>query len=162
MDIATTTGWCVLDGDRYTVGHFDVKPKSKDEPEGVRYYRMMEHTERLLDAYPQVRAVGLEQPFTQRRRTATLLGGLAAAVLIVLTRRDLEYVFIHPTSLKAWAARRGAAQVKDRRGDVILKSKDAMREAAVEALGRDVTHDEADAYWLVRFVAHEYVVQVAG
>lgn len=136
LDIATRTGWCRWTQARVATGVLDCSPRSPGEPEGVRYRRLAEQVRPVLEG---ARAVILEQPFSRGMRTAQVLGGLTAVVLVILEGMGVEYAFVPAPELKAFGASAGA------------KGKEAMRLAAGQELGRDLTSDEADAYWLTRY-----------
>lgn len=138
LDVATVTGWARVQGARTTTGVIDASPRGKDEPEGVRYRRL---AERIGPVVSDADAVILEQPFTGRRRTATVLGGLIAVVLVHLEGQGTPYAFVSASTLKAFGRRRGA------------KGKDAMQSHAIRVLGRELTDDEADAWWLTEYWA---------
>lgn len=136
LDIATRTGWARVDGEHVRTGVVDCSPRSRGEPEGVRYRRLAEGLESVLEG---VAAVILEQPFSKSKRTATVLGGLTAVVLVRLEGLGVEYVFVTASELKAFGAERGA------------KGKAEMQATACALLGRDLTDDEADAWWLTEY-----------
>ena len=136
LDVATKCGWCRLGDGRTTTGVIDCTPTAKGEPEGVRYRRLAEGIQPLLE---DIDAVIIEQPFSRGMRTAQVLGGLIAVVLVILEGRGVEYCFVPAPVLKAFGAAHGA------------KGKEAMRLLACEQLEREVTSDESDAFWLTRY-----------
>lgn len=136
LDIATRTGWCRWTPQEVSTGTLDCTPADPGEPEGVRYHRLAVGVRPLLTG---AEAVVLEQPFSRGMRTAQVLGGLTAAVLVVLEELGLEYAFVPAPQLKKLGAEHGA------------RGKEEMRRRAAEELARDVSSDEADAYWLARY-----------
>lgn len=155
LDIATTTGWCIHDqGDDeapFRTGEWDCSPKGKDEPEGVRYHRLaleLEHLAVMSMTPPD--AVVLEEPFTASKRGAHVLGGLIAAALVVLEAERIPYVFVNASTLKSWARHNGI-QPRPTGAGKRPTLKEGMRLEAMHLLGRDLTDNEADAYWLTRY-----------
>lgn len=136
LDIATHTGWCRYDGEQYITGVLDCSPRSKDEPDGQRFLRMQRGMHYLLS---DVDAVVIERTFSKGSRTAEVLNGLTAIALAVMELRGLEYAFVNAATLKAFGKAAGVV------------GKEAMRVAASEAVGRELTTDAADAWWLVRY-----------
>jgi hypothetical protein len=137
LDIATHTGWCRYDGQQYVTGVIDCSPESKDEPEGMRYLRMSRAIHYLIG---DIDAAIIERTYSKGKRTAEVLNGLTAIVLVELDRRGIEYAFVDASKLKAFGAKHGA------------KGKAEMQDFAAGYLAKlDLTDDEADAYWLVRY-----------
>ena len=136
LDVATVTGWCRLEHCRYRTGLIDCTPVSEHEPEGLRFRR-------LADALPEILegadAVIFERTYSRGARVAEILNGLTAVALLVCEEYGVDYAWCDASTLKRFATGDGAA------------SKDAMGLAAQGELGRELTHDEADAYFLVRY-----------
>ncbi len=136
LDIATRTGWCRWDGERFRTGVIDCSPATSDEPEGVRFLKLAERLPPVLEG---VQAVVIERTYSKGKRTAEVLNGLTAVALVACERWGIEYAFVDATALKAFAIGGRA-------------SKAEMVAAAERELGLDgLTDDEADAYWLVRY-----------
>ena len=140
LDIATRTGWCRWDGERFRTGVIDCSPATADEPEGVRYLKLAERLPAVLEG---VQAVVIERTYSKGKRTAEVLNGLTAVALVACEALGVDYAFVDATALKAFAIGGRA-------------SKAEMVAAAERELGLDgLTDDEADAYWLVRYgLAH--------
>jgi Holliday junction resolvasome RuvABC endonuclease subunit len=136
LDIATRTGWCRWDGEHYVTGVLDCSPREKDEPDGMRFLRMQRGMHYLL---ADVDACVIERTYSKGSRTAEVLNGLTAIALSVMELRGLEYAFVGATALKKFASGSGRAG----KADMIYQAR--------AALMRDLTDDEADAYWLVRY-----------
>ena len=136
LDIATCTGWCRWDGERFRTGVIDCTPATPDEPEGVRFLRL---SERLPSVLEGIQAVVIERTYSKGKRTAEVLNGLTAVALVACERRGIEYAFVDATVLKAFAIGGRASKAE------LVAA--AERELGVNGL----TDDEADAYWLVRY-----------
>ena len=137
LDIASVTGWCRYDGVRFETGVIDCTPKNNSEPEGCRFRRFAEQLPQVLEG---VGCVIIERTYSRGKRTAEILNGLTAVALVQCEARGLEYAFVDATTLKKFATGSGRAKKPD------------MVAAAERELARsDLTDDEADAYWLVRY-----------
>lgn len=136
LDIATHTGWARVEGESIRTGVLDCSPRTKDEPEGMRYRRLAEGLPSLLEG---VTTVVIEQPFSRGMRTSQVLGGLVAVALVQLEGLRLDYAFVSAPVLKAFGSERGA------------KGKQAMQAEAGRILRRELTDDEADAWWLTEY-----------
>ena len=137
LDIATRTGWCRYDGVSFDMGVLDCTPKNNSEPEGCRFRRFAEQLPTVLEG---AGAVVIERTYSKGERTAEVLNGLTSVALVECERRGLEYAFVHAVTLKLFATGSGRA------------SKAEMVGAAECELGRSgLSHDEADAYFLVRY-----------
>ena len=136
LDIATKTGWCVWDGHEYVTGVIDLSP-TKNEPEGVRFLKAHRAYRYLLS---DVDAAVIERTYSRGKRTAEILNGLTAIALSVLEESGTEYAFVDATSLKKFATGKGTA-----------KKPDMVREAQRTLRSDNLTDDEADAFWLVRY-----------
>lgn len=136
LDVATKTGWCRHNGTRYETGVVDCSKRESDEPDGLRYLRLHEALPAILDG---VDVVVVEQPFSNSMKTAQVLGGLIAVVLVATETAGARYMFVPAPTLKAYGRSMGMAD------------KDEMHVGAQKKLRRKITNDEADAYWLVRY-----------
>ena len=137
LDIATVTGWAGFDGATFTTGVLDCTPLTNSEPEGCRFLRFAEQLPAVLEG---AGAVVIERTYSRGKRTAEILNGLTAIALVACERLGIEYAFVDATTLKKFATGSGRAKKPD------------MVAAAARALARtDLTDDEADAYWLVRY-----------
>lgn len=172
FDVATVTGWALIeaarpgeelvgglrDGETGLVeyGCFSVAPEGGEEPEGVRYARFAEAVRGVLGrriwslsrGRLSIDAVGIEQPFSRNYRTAQILYGLTAVLLVELEAGGLEYDFVPASTLKAWAV----PKTPGRRG---LATKGDMRTALEGWLppGMDPGPDETDAIHVARWLA---------
>jgi hypothetical protein len=142
LDIATRTGWCRYDGAQYVTGVLDCSPKSKDEPEGARFLRMRRGIHYLL---ADVDACVIERTYSKGKRTAEVLNGLTAVALAEMDERGIEYAFVDASVLKSFARREGCDLATE------WSMKEEMRRVASATLARDLSDDEADAWWLVRY-----------
>ena len=137
LDIASRTGWCRYDGVSFETGVIDCAPKDRGEPEGVRFRKFAEQLPEVLEG---AGAVVIERTYSKGKRTAEVLNGLTSVALVECERRGLEYAFVDAVTLKKLATGSGRAQKAD------------MVAAAERELGRSgLSHDEADAYFLVRY-----------
>ena len=137
LDIATVTGWARFDGATFTTGVIDCTTSSQAELEGVHFRKFAEQLPEVLKG---AGAVVIERTYSRGKRTAEVLNGLTSVALVECERRGLEYAFVNATTLKKFATGSGRAQKAD------------MVAAAERELGiSDLSDDEADAYWLVRF-----------
>ena len=111
LDIATVTGFCVRDTDPDCIlewGTLDCSPEEKGEPEGLRCLRIHPGVTDLLEEYwPD--AVVVEWTFSQSSRSAQILNGMTAAVLVACEQVGVEYAFVTPAALKKFATGSGNA-----------------------------------------------------
>ena len=136
LDIATVTGWAGF-GATFTTGVIDCTTSSQAELEGVHFRKFAEQLPEVLKG---AGAVVIERTYSRGKRTAEILNGLTAVALVQCEARGLEYCFVDATTLKLFATGSGRA------------SKAEMVGAAECELGRSgLSHDEADAYFLVRY-----------
>ena len=142
LDIATKCGWCRYDGVQYVTGVIDCSPESRDEPEGARYLRMSRAIHYLIG---DIDAAIIERTYSKGKRTAEVLNGLTAVVLTELDRRGIEYAFVDASVLKSFARTQGVE------GSAEYSHKVAMQAEASDYFAREVTTDEADSWWLVRY-----------
>jgi Holliday junction resolvasome RuvABC endonuclease subunit len=131
IDPGATTGWCYLpDEGAIRTGEWAFK--------GHRAERLIQLEERLtaqiLRLSPDV--VAMEEPMAFRGSGVVALAGMVAVIEMVCERRKVAYASVHVSTLKKYATGSGKAQKPD------------MIRAATEALGRDVTEHEADAYFV--------------
>ena len=100
LDIATRTGWCRWDGERFRTGVIDCSPATADEPEGVRFLKLAERLPSVLEG---VQAVVIERTYSKGKRTAEVLNGLTAVALVACETLGVDYAFVDATALKAFA-----------------------------------------------------------
>lgn len=169
LDLATVSGWALLeerDGEWLPM-HFDTidtSPRSKDEPEGMRYVRFRNGLVDVLERFPNLNAIGIEQTFSQGFRPAQILYGMTAIALVALEDLSLPYAWVHPqkwqTSLCGaplrWLSTKEARETLSK-GERTRRRKTLIRESlngvgAIEP-GTTIAENEADAIgvalWLV-------------
>jgi Holliday junction resolvasome RuvABC endonuclease subunit len=142
LDIATTTGWALLDGAIRT-GLWVLA--------GTRGERCEQLDARLVWAVGEWRPdiVAFEEVMFHRGgRTGLLLGGLQVTVERVCERLRMPYVSVNTQTLKVFATGTGKAK------------KPAMIAAAKEATGLDLDEHEADAYWTARWALEHVEMEV--
>lgn len=176
LDLATVSGWAVLELHSsgwlpLRFGTIDAKSK-KDDPEGVRYARFRDGLSDLLDAYPEIEAVGIEQTFSQGFRPAQILYGMTAVALVELEDRRLPYAWVHPqkwqnalggTPLR-WLGTKEARETLSK-GERTKKRKSIIRESlngigAIEP-GTTIRENEADAIGVALWLAENALVDPA-
>lgn len=161
LDAATVSGWCLpTKGGTYLTGEWDFTPKPAaptkgrgPEPEGLRFLKMYQHLTSLIQVHG-IKGLILEQAFSKSRRASEVLSGFAAVVEVVCHLNNVEYMFISASTLKAFGRKLGIATVEvpgNKREETKESMKEGMRVQACADLGRVVTDNEADAYWLVRY-----------
>lgn len=110
LDVATRCGWARWSDGEWTTGVVDCSPRSKNEPDGMRFTR-------LADALPGIiagaNAVILEQPYSRGSRTKQVLGGLLAVALVAVERVGCDYSFVHPSAVKTAATGKGRASKEE-------------------------------------------------
>lgn len=112
LDIASKTGWARWSDGEWTTGVVDCSPRSKDEPDGMRFTR-------LADALPEILAgadaVILERPFSRGNRTKEVLSGLIGVALVAVERTagPPDYAFVHPSAVKTAATGKGRASKEE-------------------------------------------------
>lgn len=178
LDLATASGWVVLEQHASgwyvrDVGTIDATPESKDEPEGVRFYRFRAGLDRVFDSYSvpgsPIEAVGIEQTFSQGYRSAQVLFGIAAVAMVELEDRKVPYTFVHS---ETWQANLVGAPLRElRTKDYIArttktertrKRKSLIREslngwAGIEP-GTTLGENEADALGVARWLIENALV----
>lgn len=145
LDVATSTGWALLDGELSEWGVIDMNAPSRasDEPDGVRFRRL---ADRIRPHLHDVDAVFIEEAFSRNFRTAHVLGGLTAVVLVELERRGIPYSFVSPSTLKKWALGdgKGNAPKESLRPELFSR----FEELGIPAPEPDIGADEIDAIWV--------------
>lgn len=142
LDLGTRMGWAMGDKSLIHTGFVDLK-QDRFEGGGMRYLRL-HHWLDNLDFKPQ--AVYYEEV---RRHAGTsaahVYGGFQSTVCAWCEKHKIPYAGIPVQTIKKHATGKGNA------------NKSAMLTAANRA-GRDIMDDnEADAYWLLRYVLDEKV-----
>lgn len=162
LDVGTRTGWCLPEeGGTYRTWETDYTPKPATkkraaEPEGLRYFRFFEDLSGLV-RNTTVRVFVIEQPFSKSRRASEVLSGFITAAELVAHIYGVDYLFCAASTLKSFGRKSGVEPdfedvVQDDRGvRRVPRLKEPMRRRAETLLGRPVTDNEADAYWLVQW-----------
>jgi Holliday junction resolvasome RuvABC endonuclease subunit len=133
LDLATSTGWAVVDGNRVEVGTWTL--------EGCRGEKG-EHLEALLLATIEGHRpdlVAFEEPLFFRGGGALLLAGFQFTVERICERTRTTYVSVPVSTLKLFATGSGKATKAD------------MIQAALEATGRTMNEHQADAFHVARW-----------
>jgi len=146
LDLATTTGWALREGDRVESGVqvFDVK---RGESPGMRYIRFRRW---LAEIGTRAELIVYEQtvPTTTKfagASTRELASGLATRVQEYCAERGIEHTAVYPSTLKKFTTGKGNAKKPD-----VL--------AAVCRRWKAVTDDnEADAVALLHYALEELV-----
>lgn len=161
LDIATVTGLCLrTQAGSYQLEEWKFTPKAATktrpkEPEGVRFRRLYDDLDAYLGEHPDVGVVVIEEGFSKSTRGWQVLGGLIAAVEIVLEKRELPYLFVNTSTLKAFARGKSTTVLKafrrQQKGEKGAE-KLAMCQVAGRVLGLgEITDNQADAWWLVKW-----------
>jgi Holliday junction resolvasome RuvABC endonuclease subunit len=143
LDLATSTGWAVLDGE-----HVDVGTWTLDGCRGEKG----EHLESLLlDAIARHRPdlIAFEEPLFFRGGGALLLVGLQFTVERICERTRTTYVSVPVSTLKLFATGSGRSK------------KPAMIAAARDVTGRDMNEHEADAFHVARWALASVEMEAA-
>ena len=158
LDPATVTGWCLpIPGGATLTGEWSGKLATaaptlgrEADPEGVRFLRIFEAFMGLIDEYPQIRGAVYEHTHSKSKRATEVLGGVVAIILTVCELRGLDYVPVPSPTLRAVARQSGIEKAWD---DIAGRGtlKEGMRLAAVSHLGREVSNNESDAWWLTKW-----------
>lgn len=160
LDPSTVTGWCLpIPGGATLTGEWDgsLKPAAPTkgraaEGEGIRFLRIYDGLAALLDEYPEIGGVIYEHTHSKSKRATEVLGGVVAVVLMLCEQRGLDYLPVPAPTLKAFGRHvlEGTPFEVGGRG----LEKEAMRVYAESVLHRDLTDNEADAWWLTRWYRH--------
>ena len=136
LDLGTTTGWCVRDGDDVKVGRWQLH-RSQGE-KGIQLGRLVRDA--IQEHEPDL--VGFEEPvFVTRGMAALALRyGLQMVVQVVCEQTKTAYLGVHVSTLKKHATGKGNAK------------KPQMIQAARDASGLNLSSDEADAYWVADYL----------
>ena len=143
LDLATTTGFCVIEnGKILESGVWDLS-RTKDEHYGHQFDKLIQL---LSSEYYSCHdlTIAYEQAHF-RSGPATRIGvGMNSAVLWFCAKHDIKPVSVHTATLKKWATGNGRA------------GKDEMIAKATEWLGREPIDDnEADAVCLAKYVEEQ-------
>lgn len=154
LDPATVTGWCLPTPGRILTGEWDgtlataAPTKGREaDPEGVRFLRIFEGFMALIDEHPEISGAVYEHTHSKSKRSTEILGGVVAVLLLVCELRGLEYIPCPNPTLRATARHRGIGKAWDP-GQKKETLKEGMRLEACELLGRELTSNESDAFWL--------------
>lgn len=140
LDVSTKTGWAVVGPAILQYGSWKTDTEYGNRFDRWRVY--VERLEELLSKYKIELAVIEGYGYANRFTFAPLveIGGLLRDLL---TRRDVPWVELPPTSLKAYATGQGRAK------------KYVMIKSALDLLGVETKDDDAcDALWLATFGRH--------
>lgn len=153
LDVATRTGWAVLNGRSWEYGTIDTNTPTAaaDEPDGVRFRRL---ADRIRGHLHGVDFVVIEEAFSQNFRTAHVLGGLVASVLVELERLGVAYTFVGAGTLKKWAVGNGNAP----KSEMVAALYSRFDELGLAPPPPDLSGDEADATWLAVYGRDELAV----
>lgn len=141
LDLASTTGWAVVEGNnRLHSGTWNIAPRKGESP-GCRYIHLRRHLEWIHDAFRDIGLVVCERPH-HRGRAATEYGiGCLTEVQKFCAEHEIEHTDCPSGTLKKFATGAGNA------------SKEDMVRCAEERWNMDVglVDDEADALWCAEY-----------
>lgn len=155
LDLATRTGWALMENGRLESGadSFEV---GRGESPGMRFIKFNRWLEHLVfpASYehgtppigePRVRLIAYEQPFVMRSGAAAeIVLGFATRVQEFCARYAIEHTAVNGMRLKKWTTGRGNAD------------KAAMLEAVTRRWRRVEDHNEADAVALLYWALDEF------
>lgn len=143
LDLATSTGWAVVDGDRLDVGTWTLEGCRGEKGEALEAL--------LLDVIERHRPdlIAFEEPLFFRGGGALLLAGLQFTVERICERTRTTYVSVPVSTLKLFATGSGRAK------------KPAMIQAAEDATGRTMNEHEADAFHVARWALASVEMEAA-
>ncbi len=145
LDPGSSCGWAVHDGERIIAsGVWNLAPRRGDSP-GVRYLKLRRRLGDVLDKYPQLELVAVEQAHHRGGAATEYAVGIVTHVQSWCAEVGLEHVAIHSSRAKRFATGRGNAD------------KAAMVEAACARWPgwTPESDDEADARWIAEAAAAE-------
>ena len=141
LDLGTTTGWCLRDGNDVKTGRWKLH-RSQGE-KGIQLGRLVRDA--IQEHGPDL--VGFEEPVFLTRGMAALAlrYGLQMIVQVVCEQARTAYVGVPVSTLKKHATGKGNAK------------KPQMIQAAMDASGLNLSSDEADAYWVADYLINSGV-----
>ena len=145
IDPGTHCGWAVHDGERIVAsGVWNLAPRRGDSP-GVRYLKLRRRLGDVLDAYPRLELVAVEQAHHRGGAATEYAIGVVTHVQSWCAEVGLEHVGVHSSHAKRFATGRGNA------------SKQEMVAAALARWPGWVpeSDDESDARWIAEAAAAE-------
>ena len=145
LDLASSaTGWCWSDGEVLRRGCWNLARKG--EHEGRRLERLREYLHKCHDAWG-IDRIGCEDASfgSNNRHTAATHNELKGIVKLVCYEREIEVVWVNPSTLKKWATGSGRAK------------KPEMIRAAHTHYGIETDDDNiADAVLIAGFVRQDH------
>lgn len=155
LDPGTKLGWGRIeeqaDGSWLPVswGLEDFSPKTGD-PEGVRFRRVADWLPSVLGG---VDAVGIEHSVARAQRAAAIGAGIVAIILVELERREIEYAFAAPSTLKKYATGYGGSKKNPVSKEDVRATLDGWGSIGPET---DMALDTSDALVAARWLADTY------
>lgn len=142
LDLGTRTGWATNPNGQVVTGFVDFKG-GRYEGGGMRYLRFM----RWLEGLERPTEVHFEEVRRHRGTDAAhVYGGLLATLTSWCESHDIPYRGVPVSAIKRAATGKGGGP----------GTKKEHMIAAAQAAGQQITDDnEADAYWLLRYVLSE-------
>jgi hypothetical protein len=147
LDVGTTTGWCYMHVSRDGTLRSSSGQLKFSGTEGEKLTAFDEWLFQARGWNGSVDLAVFEDIAFNRGRSGFLLNGLTAVLMVAAERFKIPYVGVHTSKLKKYAVK----------GDA---SKEEMVAAALRSSGREMSKDEADAYWLARFGATEVLPEM--
>ena len=146
LDLGTSTGYAILDGDAIVEWGEWPMPDSS-EPLGVRFMAWDNWLILRTLRDPVVQAVVYEVPFGKYVNVLKIQFGQASLIDMRAERAGIEYMGVRPQEIKSFATGKGNA------------GKDQMREALTERAAElglpepdeETTENEIDAIWVAAY-----------
>lgn len=146
LDLATRTGWCLLEGGTIESGVEDFAPR-RDESPGMRWIKFRRWLDYMAADRLRPDLVVFESWCARTPGgSGEITAGFTTRVVEFCTERKLEHSSVTPATLKRWTTGKGNA------------NKAAMLEAVNRRFGRRIDdHNEADAIALLEYARAEIV-----
>jgi Holliday junction resolvasome RuvABC endonuclease subunit len=139
LDLGNTTGWALFHSGAIRSGVWRLSKGIKKADRPFRLNRLYHQLDKLVETIGCPAVVSYEQPAGLRGHAAKVIPAYQGIVELWMIRRGLELKTYTPSEVKRFATGKGKS------------NKDEMMEAAERRWGYDmVTHDEADALWIMQ------------
>jgi len=159
LDLGTHLGWALadLDQDTWIWGHEDFKPGRYDGS-GMRYLRFQRWLGELLRDEELALVVVEAVSFARFQQASEVLNGMKAIAMAVCEARGKSYTSVPTGTLKKFATGKGNAN-KDAMAYALGERWEEIRPEHHLPIGDDLTEDEVDAIWLLRYAIEHLIEQ---
>jgi Holliday junction resolvasome RuvABC endonuclease subunit len=150
LDLATKTGWALLENGRVESGVQEFAVKRGESP-GMRYLRFNRWLDQLLGTRQAIGLIVYEQQHHRGGAATEVAAGFVTRVQEACAEHVIDHATVHTATLKKFATGRGNAD------------KSEMVKSARVKFGREPQDDnEADALWILEYARKEILGDANG